>query len=372
MDKATGTDSVLTTLKNRAGDSLNIASTDKYQISWVQNGKISTTSGEVGSKALSDLLNIKDQTSSEQVAGIQKVKSDGVIQVLGEKAFFSSPLPATLTSTHASNPSGSGVNAESAYTYTYAGTYTADSTPSKDDIGTKTWTATLKSTAASSGSTTSTNLTSWDYGAQPADGKDKFNKLVYTPDKTAGLAVSAATAGVEGQLSGLTISILDQDGNVKKAANAALDQFKQYQRAENMTGDMSLNFHIGSEANVAIKVGLSDMRSQALGLKGSDGTRIDVYTKEHANAAINVIENAITKALDQQTTIGAVEARLEYTSTNLTTSSENVQAAESTIRDADMAKEMTNYTKSNVLLQAAQAMLAQANQNSSAVLSLLQ
>ena len=204
------------------------------------------------------------------------------------------------------------------------------------------------------------------------DAVDKFGKSVYTPDKTAGVAVASKVAGVDDQLSGFTISILDQDGNVKKAANAALDQFKQYQRAEHNSGDMALNFHIGSEANVAIKVGMTDMRSQALGLKGSNGTRVDVYTKEHANAAINVIENALTKALDQQTTIGAIEARLEYTSTNLTTSSENVQAAESTIRDADMAKEMTNYTKSNVLLQAAQAMLAQANQNSSAVLSLLQ
>ena len=62
----------------------------------------------------------------------------------------------------------------------------------------------------------------------------------------------------------------------------------------------------------------------------------------------------------------------EYTSSNLTTASENVQASESTIRDADMAKEMTNYTKNNVLLQAAQSMLAQANQSSSNVLSLLQ
>ncbi|MBD3879279.1 MAG: hypothetical protein SR1Q5_06300 [Quinella sp. 1Q5] len=206
----------------------------------------------------------------------------------------------------------------------------------------------------------------------PIKAPDKFGKEVYTPDKTAGVAISSKTAGVNGQLSGFTVSILDQDGNVKKAANAALDQFKQYQRAENKSGDMSLNFHIGSEANVAIKVGMGDMRSEALGLKGSNGDRILVTTKENANAAINVIENALTKALDQQTTIGAVEARLEYTSTNLTTSSENVQAAESTIRDADMAKEMTNYTKSNVLLQAAQAMLAQANQNSSAVLSLLQ
>ncbi|MBQ6131578.1 MAG: flagellin [Selenomonadaceae bacterium] len=362
LDKATGTDSALTTLKNRAGDSLNIASTDKYQISWVQNGVITTTSGQVGSKALSQLLNIKDADDNE-VAGLQAVKNDGVVQVLGAKNFFSSTNDITLTATDTGNQ---------VYSYTYKGTYSVTaSTTGKAALTNATWTTGNLNTTSSS-STTTKNITSWDYGAQKEDGKDKFNKLVYTPDKTEGLAVSAAEAGVEGQLSGLTISILDQDGNVKKAANAALDQFKQYQRAENMTGDMSLNFHIGSEANVAIKVGLSDMRSQALGLKGSDGTRIDVYTKEHANAAINVIENALTKALDQQTTIGAVEARLEYTSTNLTTSSENVQAAESTIRDADMAKEMTNYTKSNVLLQAAQAMLAQANQNSSAVLSLLQ
>ena len=203
---------------------------------------------------------------------------------------------------------------------------------------------------------------------------NKFNDPVYTPDKTEGIALVAATGGVTYQIAGFTISIMDSNGNVKKAANAALDQFKQYQRAENQTEGSSkaLNFHIGSEANVAIKVGLGDMRAEALGLKGSTGERIQVTTKDLANASINVIENALTKALDQQTTIGAIEARLEYTSTNLTTSSENVQAAESTIRDADMAKEMTEYTKNNVLLQAAQAMLAQANQNSSAVLSLLQ
>ena len=86
----------------------------------------------------------------------------------------------------------------------------------------------------------------------------------------------------------------------------------------------------------------------------------------------NVLDNAVQKALDQQTTIGSVQSRLSYTSSNLTTASENVQASESTIRDADMAKEMTEYTKNNVLLQAAQSMLAQANQSSSSVLSLLQ
>jgi flagellin len=285
LGTATGADTNLTELTNRAGDSLEIESTDYYQVSWVQNGKITTKSGRVG--------------DSTQLSGL-----------LG--SFIGSVGAVTAA---------------------------ADSTIS---IGT-----------------------------------DKFGNGVYTPDRRPGVALVATTAGVTSQVSGLTISILDSEGNVKKAANAALDAFKQYQRAENPTwGDaaekQAMTFHIGSEANVAIKVGLTDMRAEALGLKGSDNSKILVTTKENANASINVIENALTKALDQQTTIGAIEARLEYTSANLTTSSENVQAAESTIRDADMAKEMTNYTKNNVLLQSAQAMLAQANQNSSAVLSLLQ
>jgi flagellin len=218
------------------------------------------------------------------------------------------------------------------------------------------------------------NSSSTDVSADTTFAKDKFGLTVYSPDKKAGIALMSKSGqpGVTGQVSGFTISIIDGQGNIKKAANAALDQFKQYQRAENKSGDNSLNFHVGAEANVAIKVGLGDMRSEALGLKGSNGAKLSVTTKDNANAAINAIENAIAKALDQQTTIGAIEARLEYTASNLTTSSENVQAAESTIRDADMAKEMTNYTKNNVLLQASQSMLAQANQNASAVLSLLQ
>ena len=129
---------------------------------------------------------------------------------------------------------------------------------------------------------------------------------------------------------------------------------------------------VGTKANQSIKVSLTDMRAEALGLKGTDGATLNVGNQKNANAAINVLDNAIQKALDQQTTIGSIESRLEYTSSNLTTASENVTASESTIRDADMAKEMTEYTKNNVLLQAAQSMLAQANQSSSSVLSLLQ
>ena len=129
---------------------------------------------------------------------------------------------------------------------------------------------------------------------------------------------------------------------------------------------------IGTKANQAIKFGLADMRSVSLGLKSTDGKTVSLVTQKKANAAINIFDRAIEKALNQQTSIGALQSRLEYTSSNLVVASENVQYAESTIRDADMAKEMTEYTKSNVLMQSAQSMLAQANQNSSSVLSLLQ
>ena len=277
----TASDSALTDLANRAGDSLEIQSDDKYQISWVQNGKTSTSSGVVKGLNLNDLL-AKAVDSSDTAIGSLDIRT-----------------------------------------------------------------------------------------TDPFETKTKYDTAIYTPDRTAGIGFVSNTAGVTSQISGLTISITDAAGNIKKAANAALDQFKLFQRAENRTGDRSLTFHSGPEANVAMKVGLSDMRAQALGLKGGND-KLSVHTKEEANAAINAIENALTMTLNQQISIGSVLNRFEYTIENIVTARDNDQASESVIRDADMAKEITNYTKSNVLVQTAQAMLSQANQNPSAVLGLLQ
>ncbi len=203
-------------------------------------------------------------------------------------------------------------------------------------------------------------------------GTDGNGNAVNTATNQTAVTLTAKAAGIDNQISGFTISVTDNTGKTNKSANAVLDAFTESIAARNESQDNSLVFQVGTKANQNIKVGLDDMRSTALGLKGTDGTTLNVSTQAKANAAINVLDNALQKALDQQTTIGAVESRLEYTSSNLTTASENVQSSESTIRDADMAKEMTEYTKNNVLLQAAQSMLAQANQNSSAVLSLLQ
>lgn len=205
-------------------------------------------------------------------------------------------------------------------------------------------------------------------------GWDSSGNPLYIPNGEAGVHLVSKKNGVAGALAGYTITITDSQGNLRKSANEALNAFTLLKVAENNFGSDRpiFNFQLGSEANQAIRVSFRDMRAEALGLKGNTGNVVSVTTKDNANAAISVFDNALTVALDLQTNIGAVLTRLEYTSSNLNISRDNDQASESVIRDADMAREMTEYTKNNVLLQAAQAMLAQANQNSSAILSLLQ
>lgn len=129
----------------------------------------------------------------------------------------------------------------------------------------------------------------------------------------------------------------------------------------------SLIIHDGQKASQHIKLYMNDMRLDAMKLTGT-GTK----TQEYAALSLGYVEHAINYALNEATRMGAYRSRLEMSEGNLVIGSENTQGAESTIRDADMAKAMTDYTKNNVLLQASQSMLSQANQNSSSVLSLLQ
>lgn len=157
--------------------------------------------------------------------------------------------------------------------------------------------------------------------------------------------VEEAEAGLPFQLGGITFSITDRDGKVKTSTNAKLNQFHEVIRAQNASEDNALVLQIGSKANQSIKVGLTDMRAHALALRGSDGSYVSLSNQANANAAIEVLDNALSKALDQQTTIGAIQSRLSYTIDNIVTARTNIQSAESVIRDADMAKEMTSYTR---------------------------
>ena len=211
-----------------------------------------------------------------------------------------------------------------------------------------------------------------DFSADTVIGTDRVGNDVYTANGQKALFFSAKDPGVDGQIAGLTFNVINRDGTTNRTANSVLNDFREAIRAENPSPDNALVFQVGTQSNQAVKIGFSDMRAVALGLKTSDGTTLDITTQKKANAAISVVDLALQKVLDQQTTVGSMQSRLEYTASNLTTAGENTQSSESVIRDANMAQEMTEYTKNNVLTQAAQSMLAQANQNSSQVLQLLQ
>jgi len=154
------------------------------------------------------------------------------------------------------------------------------------------------------------------------------------------LTVKAAQGGTAGN------SIVTADGGVQE--------------------DFKATFQIGANQAQTMDIKIGDMRSAALGIDG-----INLANSADAQKAITTINEAIEKVSAQRSELGAFQNRLEHTIKNLDTSSENLQASESRIRDIDMAKEMMEFTKNNILTQAAQAMLAQANQQPQGILQLL-
>ncbi|WP_066892501.1 flagellin N-terminal helical domain-containing protein [Clostridium nigeriense] len=125
-------------------------------------------------------------------------------------------------------------------------------------------------------------------------------------------------------------------------------------------------FQVGANKGQTISLSISGMSATSLKV---DSLAVD--TVANANTAISSISSAITKVSTERSKLGALQNRLEHTINNLGTASENLTAAESRVRDVDMAKEMMTFSKNNILQQAAQAMLAQANQQPQGVLQLL-
>ena len=127
----------------------------------------------------------------------------------------------------------------------------------------------------------------------------------------------------------------------------------------------------GANANEEMTITISTMNAKALAL-GNNASSLKMASHGSAVTAMTKITAAIKKVSDSRSQLGAIQNRLNYTINNLENYSENLTSAESQIRDTDMATEMTNYTKNNILQQAAQSMLAQSNQSTQGVLSLLQ
>uniref|UniRef100_UPI000774A9C7 flagellin N-terminal helical domain-containing protein n=2 Tax=Syntrophomonas wolfei TaxID=863 RepID=UPI000774A9C7 len=175
------------------------------------------------------------------------------------------------------------------------------------------------------------------------------------------------------------IGVVNKDVDVQFASNTGVrvtwdDTDKKFTLTGTIEGestfihisDNTTVFHIGANQKQDIGVGIGDMSTRALGVNN-----ILVTSNEHANIAIGKIDIAINRVSSERAKLGALQNRLEHTINNLSVTSENLSASESRIRDVDMAKEMMNFTKYNILQQAATAMLAQANQMPQTVLQLL-
>ncbi|MGL5576943.1 MAG: flagellin [Sarcina sp.] len=154
-------------------------------------------------------------------------------------------------------------------------------------------------------------------------------------------------------------------GQLKSEINRIASQ-TQFNKQNLLKSAKSISFQVGANKDQVIKVNLKDMSADALSLKDSK-----VDTASAAQASIASLDKAIESVSGFRADLGSVQNRLEHTIAQTDNSAENLQAAESRIRDVDMAKEMMNLSKNNVLVQAAQSMLGQANQQPNQVLSLL-
>ena len=133
----------------------------------------------------------------------------------------------------------------------------------------------------------------------------------------------------------------------------------------------TVNLQVGANAKQSMSIEIGDMRAEALGVADDQGEALSVKTAQDANKAIKAFDAALNAVSSQRANLGAVQNRLEYTISNLDNTAENLTSAESTLRDVDMASEMMEYSKNNILNQAAQAMISQANQQPQNVLQLL-
>lgn len=195
-------------------------------------------------------------------------------------------------------------------------------------------------------------------------------------DINTGITAYNATVPADKKVDAVQVTVKDGAFVVQSGSKAATSSIKfDDSKAAKLIGLANqssatqgggVDFQIGANEGQKMKVTIADMRIAALGID-----KIDLSTKEGAQQATTTLDAAIKSVSSQRAELGAFQNRLEHTIANLGTSSENLTSAESRIRDVDMAKEMMTFSKNNILSQAAQAMLAQANQQPQGVLQLL-
>ena len=237
--------------------------------------------------------------------------------------------------------------------------------PSTLDNATSAVTAEKETTAFyAEGATTKVGNQSFTVMKGADDGIDDNDSSIITAKK----AYQLETADILKASNIGTDTVATADKNTADLADAT-NKFTLTKGKVNYNDALSFNLHVGADADMTnkITVNIDSMNSAGLGIKG-----IKADTEQDATYAIDAIADAISTVSSQRSALGAVQNRLEHTINNLDNVVENTTSAESRIRDTDMAEEMVNYSKNNILAQAGQSMLAQANQSNQGVLSLLQ
>ena len=166
-----------------------------------------------------------------------------------------------------------------------------------------------------------------------------------------------------------TVGDITMGGGTAGAGLGSTDAMWGQAGYDSVSSGAGITLQIGANKGQTMSFSIDDMSARALGV---DGNKVDLSTQAGAQKATDTIDAAIKKVSAQRGKMGAIQNRLEHTISNLDTAAENTQNAESRIRDTDMAEEMVEYSKNNILAQAGQSMLAQANQSTQGVLSLLQ
>ena len=230
----------------------------------------------------------------------------------------------------------------------------------------------------------------FDLGAAIADGTEiTIDGKSITFDGTTGANETAAKNELEKQFENYSFTVTAA-GAVTVTQKAGFETDKESMRVSSSgkakvvkvetagigakneeLSDGKANVQVGANSNQSMRIEIGDMRAKALNIVDDRGNSLSVLSAEEANKAITAFDAALNEVSSQRANLGAVQNRLEYTISNLDNTAENLTSAESTLRDVDMAKEMMEYSKNNILNQAAQAMISQANQQPQNVLQLL-
>ena len=334
-----------------------VSETTKFNEMYLLKG----TDGTTGSKTLNahdagiagTLVDNKDGTSTFTVAALNandKITIAGKEYTIGAPAQNGTAATATIGGTNTNSATVSGT-----YTGTTDDVFTYDATSSKWKNG-----AGAEVTLADKGlSVTGTPVTGTTITVTAA--------VAATQQAAGTITADQAYTKISDEL--VKASSIGADAATKATVTNAANVFTINQGKVAIKDALSFNLHVGADADTTnkISVKIDSMSSAGLGIKG-----IKADTEQDATYAIDAIADAISKVSEQRSSLGAVQNRLEHTINNLDNVVENTTSAESRIRDTDMAKEMVNYSKNNILAQAGQSMLAQANQSNQGVLSLLQ